>query len=48
MLKHCIRSTVIDLSPLPTLTEGDAVPKVLTLCQAEEDGSEETGQTKGL
>ena len=36
MLKHCIRGTVIDLSPPPTLTVDDAVPKGLTPSQAEE------------
>lgn len=46
MLKHCIRSTAIDLSPPPTLTVDDAVPKGLTPCQAEGEGSREVGRRK--
>lgn len=46
MLKHCIRSPVIDLSPPPTLTVDDAVPRGLTPCQERGDGSEEVGQTR--
>lgn len=42
MLKHCIRSTMIDLSPTPTLTVDDAVPSSLRLCQLR-DGSREVG-----
>lgn len=40
MLKHCIRSTVIDLIPPPTQTVGDAVPKGLTFCQQKEAAQE--------
>lgn len=43
MLKHCIRGTVIDLGPPPTLTVDDAVPTGLNPCQVEGDGSRGAG-----
>ena len=46
MLKHCIRGTVIDLGPPPTLTVDDAVPTGLNPCQVEGDGSRGAGRRK--